>query len=324
MKQLVKIAFPLLLGVFFCVLAYNKLTDEQLQEIHQKISKVNASYLLISVFLGVLSHISRAIRWGYLLSPLGYRPKKMNMIMAVFVGYLLNLTIPRSGEVSRALVLTRYEDVPFDKSFGTIIIERIIDMLILFGLTAVVLCFQYDVLKSFLLQISPKLSLQILVFGIVICVLLGVLLYWIFHSSLTIAKKAVRFFMSVKQGIQSIFQMKQRWWFIAHTLFIWGMYIMMFYVAFFALDETLSISFKAIITAFVVGSFAITFTNGGLGAYPLFIAQVLCLFGVPYEVGTAFGWIMWLSQFLMMVAFGTLSFIGLPFFNEHFNRKPNS
>ena len=131
MKKILKIALPLLLGVFLCIYAYSKFSPEQIEELKIQFKKVDYTYFYISILLGFLSHISRGLRWQYTLGSIGYRPKKQNLIMSVFISYLLNLTIPRSGEFSRALVLKRYDNVPFDKSFGTIVSERLIDMLIL-------------------------------------------------------------------------------------------------------------------------------------------------------------------------------------------------
>jgi hypothetical protein len=105
--------------------------------------------------------------------------------------------------------------------------------------------------------------------------------------------------------------------FLLHTLFIWAMYFLMFYIPFFALPETATISLTNVLTAFVVGSFAMTFTNAGFGSYPFFIAEVLFLFGVATPIGTAFGWIVWTSQFAMTLLLGGLSFALLPLIKEN-------
>lgn len=269
----------------------------------------------LSVFFGVLSHISRGIRWQYVLSPMGYFPKKMNLIAAVFVGYLLNLTIPRSGEISRALVITRYDSVPFDKSFGTIITERIVDLLIMCVLIVLVFVLQFGVLSDFLLdKISVRKFLIFLGIGS-----LGLLifLYWIYKSNSNIAHRIKNMFLGVREGILSIFSLKDQWIFWGHTLFIWLMYLLMFYVVFFSFEETQYVAISDVLTAFVVGSFAIIFTNGGFGAYPLFIAEILLLFGINDAVGTTLGWIMWIAQFLMILFFGVLSLVLLPIINKN-------
>ena len=319
LSKILKIGIPLGLGIFLCWFAYSKFTPEQIQEIKQKFSDVNYFYIGLSVFFGVLSHLARGYRWKYVLNPMGYQPKVPNMFMAVFVGYLMNLTIPRSGEVSRALVLTRYDDVPFDKSFGTIISERLVDFIILMSFTGTVLILQFDLLKNFLLEIIPveKLLTILGVSGIV----LAIFIYWIYRSKHPITYRIAKFFSGLKEGILSIFKLKKVGAFFFYTFFIWLMYLAMFYVAFFALEETSHVSFEVVLTAFVVGSFAITFTNGGFGSYPFFIAEILLIFTIPLTIGTAFGWVMWISQFFMILFFRLLSFVFLPLYNSRFIKE---
>lgn len=267
--------------------------------------------------MGLASNISRAIRWQILLSPLGYTSQKANRIMAVFIGYLVNITIPRSGELSRALVVNRYDGVPFDKALGTIIAERIVDLflLLLFVITAFIL--HFDTVSSFLITIVPikKLILILFLLG------LGSLFFiWrISHTKHFLALKIKKIILGMKEGLLSVIKLKQKTAFILHTLFIWTMYFLMFFVSFYALPETSKITFSTIITAFVVGSFAITFTNGGFGSYPFFISEILALFGISLVVGTAFGWIVWISQFFMTLLAGGLSFLFLPLYNNHKN-----
>lgn len=312
--KVLKTFIPLLLGVFLCWYAYNQFTEEQLVEIKTKFIGANYFYIGLSVFLGFLSHILRAVRWQLLISPLGYKTKTTNRIMAVFIGYLVNITIPRSGEISRALVINRYDNVPFDKSFGTIISERVIDMILLLLFTLSAFFIQFDLISDFLISRVPFKKLAFIAgIGLVLC---GGGLWWLYKSKNLFADKISNFLLGLKEGIFSIIKLKQRKLFIIHTLLIWAMYFLMFYVSFFALPETSTVDLSTILTAFVVGSFAIAFTNGGFGSYPFFIAEILLLFGIPLVIGTAFGWIVWVSQFFMTLFFGGVSFLLLPILNR--------
>ncbi|CEN37403.1 lysylphosphatidylglycerol synthase transmembrane domain-containing protein [Capnocytophaga cynodegmi] len=312
--KVLKTFIPLLLGVFLCWYAYNQFTEEQLVEIKTKFIGANYFYIGLSVFLGFLSHILRAVRWQLLISPLGYNAKTTNRIMAVFIGYLVNITIPRSGEISRALVINRYDNVPFDKSFGAIISERVIDMILLLLFTLSVFFIQFDLISDFLISRVPFKKLAFIAgIGLVLC---GGGLWWLYKSKNLFADKISNFLLGLKEGIFSIIKLKQRKLFIVHTLLIWAMYFLMFYVSFFALPETSTVDLSTILTAFVVGSFAIAFTNGGFGSYPFFIAEILLLFGIPLVIGTAFGWIVWVSQFFMTLFFGGVSFLLLPILNR--------
>jgi uncharacterized protein (TIRG00374 family) len=311
---LLKIVIPLGLGIFLIYYSYLKFTPQQLEEISAYFKKADYTFVIFSIVLLLLSHISRAYRWSFLLEPLGYKPKLLNNFMAVSVAYIMNIFIPKSGEVSRALIINKYEDIPFDKAFGTIISERVVDVLFLFGFTAIALLLQFDKLSEFLLNVLPLSTIYNLT-GVLSVLLVLFLLALKFSKSLII-KKIIRFFSGLKDGIFSILKMKKKGSFIVHSFLIWGLYLLSFYTATFALNETSNIAFSTLIITFVVGSFSFAFTNSGFGSYPFFVAGILSIFSIPETVGTAFGWIVWASSIASIVFFGGLSLIILPFYNK--------
>lgn len=309
-----KIAIPLGLGVFLIYYSYSKFTPQQLDEISIYFQKADYTFVILSVTFSLLSHISRAYRWNFMLEPLGYKPKLANNFMAVYVAYIMNIFIPKSGEVSRAVIINKYEDVPFDKAFGTIISERVIDVLFLFGFTAIALFLQFDKLSEFLLSVMPVNSIYKVM---AVCfILLIVFLLVLKFSKSTLVKKIIQFFSGLKDGVLSILKMKKKGAFIFHSLLIWGLYLLSFYTATFALTATSHISFATLIITFVVGSFSFAFTNSGFGTYPFFVAGILAIFGIQETVGTAFGWIVWTSSIASIVFFGGLSLLILPFYNK--------
>ena len=269
---------------------------------------------MLGVFFGILSHLSRAYRWKYLLEPMGYTVKLPNSIMAVYVTYLANYGIPRSGEVLRAAVLTNYEGVPFEKGFGTIVSERIADMVVMLGIIGITLILQFDFIYDLLQQSFQPTKIIIGIIGVV--VLVGLVFLYIKRSTSAFATKVKTFFKGLMEGVLSIFKMKQKWAFIFHTLFIWTMYVLMFYVTSFALKDLEGVSIGAILIAFIAASFTIAATNGGLFFYPAAVLGALLLFGLPEEPSYAFGWIIWTSQTLMIFVLGVLSFIFLPIYNR--------
>ena len=309
-----KIAIPLGLGIFLIYYSYSKFTPQQLEEISIYFKKANYTFVILSVLFSLLSHISRAYRWNFMLEPLGYKPKLPNNFMAVYVAYIMNIFIPKSGEVSRAVIINKYEDVPFDKAFGTIISERVIDLLFLFGFTAIALMLQYEKLSSYLLSVMP-LSTVYKIAGVLLVLLILVLLILKFSKS-TFVKKILQFFSGLKDGVLSVLKMKKKIPFIIHSFIIWGLYLLSFYTATFALNATSDISFSTLIITFVVGSFSFAFTNSGFGTYPFFVAGILAIFNIPETVGTAFGWIVWTSSIASIVFFGGLSLLILPFYNK--------
>ena len=272
-------------------------------------------YIVISLVIAVLGYLSRAYRWKFSLNHMGYTSRFSNNLMAVCISYFVNLTIPRSGEISRAVILKKYEDIPFDKAFGTIVAERIVDFLIFLLFVAISLIFQFEVLRDFVNEHIPIEQLAIIALAGTLFVIV-LILVWIYSKWRLVESLKVRV-AGLREGVESVFMMKERWAFLFHSFFIWFSYLAMFHVTIFALPETQDIGFGAVITAFVFGSLAIGFTNSGFGAYPLLIAQIFLLYGVPDTAGTAFGWLVWISQTLLMVALGLISFILLPILNRN-------
>ena len=246
-------------------------------------------------FFGILSHLSRAYRWQYMLEPLGYHARFFNRVMAVMVAYLANLGIPRSGEVLRGATLTTYDKVPFEKAFGTIISERIADLIMLLLIVGLALLLQSDDLFTYLdnKNINPLWTLAAA--AVVVLLLFGFFKV-LARSKHTFAIKVRNFVSGLLDGMRSILTMKHKTAFIAHTLFIWIMYVLMFWVIKFTVPEVANASFGVILAAFVVGSFSISATNGGIGIYPIAIGAILMVFGISKANGEAFGWIIWGAQ----------------------------
>ncbi|WP_139001447.1 lysylphosphatidylglycerol synthase transmembrane domain-containing protein [Hyunsoonleella aestuarii] len=314
-KRILKISLPLLLGVF---LVWYSLSQISIDELLGYVKKADYTWIILGMFLGLLSHLSRAYRWQFQLEPMGYKIRIANSVMAVFATYLINYTIPRAGEVARASILTNYEDVPFEKGFGTIVAERIADMIVMIGIISVTLFLQFDFIYGFLVEKFNPTKIIIGLFGLVFILLFFAL--FIKSSKSKIALRIKNFVNGLIEGALSIFKMKKKWAFIFHTLFIWGMYVLMFYVTSFSLDEIQNIPFTAILIGFIAASFSIAATNGGIGSYPEAIVLAFLLFNIPEDPSRAFGWIMWASQTLMIIILGGLSLIYLPIYNR--NKQP--
>lgn len=303
---------PILLGVF---LIYYSLSKLSFDELLQYAKNADYKYIFLGLIFGLLSHLSRAYRWVFMLEPLGYKIKLGNSIMAVFSTYLINYTIPRAGEVARATILKNYENVPFEKGFGTIVAERIADMVVMLIIIAVTLSLQFDFIFNFLTQ---KFNLtKIIIAGVALMVLALMFVFLIKRSTNVIALKIKGFVNGLIEGVLSIFKMKKKWAFIFHTLFIWSMYMLMFYVTTLAFKDLNTLPFAAILVAFILATFSIAATNGGIGSYPEAIVIAFTLFSLPEDPSRAFGWIMWTSQTLLVFVFGGLSLLYLPFFNQN-------
>lgn len=310
-KKLVKIIIPLLLAAFFGWYTFTKISIE---DIIPYFTNANYWWIVIGIFLGILSHLSRAYRWHFMLNPLGYSIKFPNSIMAVFIAYFANYGIPRSGEVLRAAVATNYEKIPFEKSFGTIVAERIADLAVMAMIIAITLFFQFDFIYNLLVE---KFNPTKIILGIIVLLVATTFFIVLVKRSKSRYTKKIKFYVNgLIEGVTSIFKMKQKWAFIFHTLFIWLMYILMFYVTSFSVIELNNIPFIAIIIAFISASFTIAATNGGIFFYPLAVYAAFSLFGIDKDSSIAFGWIIWTSQTVMIIVFGILSFVFLPVYNR--------
>ena len=302
---------PVLLAAFFGWYTFSKLPIAQIIPYFRT---ANYAWIALGMCFGLLSNLSRAYRWKYLIEPMGYTLRFPNSIMAVFVTYLANFGIPRSGEVLRAAVLTNYEGVPFQKSFGTIIAERMADLIILLSIVAITLLIQFDFIFELLEKaFQPKKLILFGAIGIAFC--MAMFLY-LKKSQSKVALKVRDFVRGLLEGILSVFKMEHKWAFIFHTLFIWLMYILMFYVTSLAVADLNGVSIGALLIAFIEGSFTIAATNGGIFVYPLAIGASFSLFDIPENPSIAFGWIIWSSQTLMIIILGSLSFLFLPIYNR--------
>ncbi len=295
--------------------------DEYKTEVLKAFGNVNYFWISMSVFVGILSHLIRAYRWKYTLEPLNLKPKLINSFFAVMIGYMANFAFPRIGEVSRCVFMSRFDNKPIDKLFGTVIAERIADLLILMILIATTFFIELNVLSdyvknTFLSDSSKEIPLFKIILFIALSILFVAVFLWLLKKSkkpFTIKIKDV--IKSIWQGVISIFTMKKKLKFLLLSFLIWVAYYAMFYFGVLAISG-LNISFGAILAAFIFGGIAIAITPGGLGAYPLVIMQILILYGVQKTTGFAFGWIMWGTQSAMIMIVGTLSFILMPILNK--------
>lgn len=310
-KNLLLLLIPLLIGCGIIFYQFSSLSKNELKNIENSLLHANYFYIFLSLLVALLSHWSRAYRWKFALEHLGYTTKMSTNFLTVCVSYLVNLTIPRSGEVTRAALLKKYEGVPFDKAFGTIVAERIVDLALFLLFVIVGFLLQFDTLHQFF--IHQQVSLKTIAFAGIGTVLCGILflLIWI-YAEWSIIRKLKQKFSGLIEGILSVWYMDNKWRYIFHSALIWLCYLIMFYIPIFALPETEKIGFDIVIMGFIFGSLAIGFTNGGIGAFPFSIALIFGLYGIPEATSVAFGWLAWTSQTILTLFLGLIGYLLLP------------
>lgn len=256
------------------------------------------------------------------------------MFFAVMVGYFANLALPRLGEVSRCTILTKYENVPFQKSFGTVITERVLDMMVFIFLFFLNLALQAERLSGYIDEniykpLQAKLHLSYNLSGALLIVLISfiivfVIIFFIFGKKI----RANKFYKKIKlmalgfiEGMKSLTKVRNIWLFLFFTVSIWAMYLLMAYVVFFSIPASSGLGLDAGLAVLVFGSIGIMVVQGGIGIYPAIVAETLFLYGVASEQGYALGWLIWTSQNVTIVLVGIISLILLPILNNRHNEK---
>lgn len=300
------------MGVFLVWYQLSKMTLTERDAMWEAILTVNPVWIIISVFCGILSHSSRAYRWKFLLEPLGYKPKFTTSFIAIMTGYFANTFVIRSGEVLRAVALSKTDDIPFEKTFGTIVAERIADLVVLLLIMITAVLLQSTALITYFKEnANPTQFIIVITVGIIIGII-GLRL--LKRSSHPIIKKIRKFGIGLLDGIKSIFHMKHNAAFIFHTLFIWGMYVGMFWIMKFSVTGTTEAPLGVILAAFVVGGFSMSATNAGMGLYPIAMAAIFSFFN--FEDGATFGWLLWGSQTIFNILIGGICSLLLVFYKK--------
>ncbi len=321
-----KIAVPLGIGIWLVFQQYSDLDDKQREELFAAFRGADLFVLGLATLVGWLAHVSRGWRWRYLLEPLGHRAGFWNCYHAVMVGYFVNMFIPRAGEASRAATLYRSENVPFEKGFGTILAERVVDMAVLLAFAAVAVAMQLDKLDLFRERIAQFNTSQsdtaadgggmfwwVVLVVVALAVIAGV---WIVLTRPTLRARAMDLVRGFVQGLQTVFRTRKKGLFLVHTFFIWAAYLAMFQIGFYCLPSTQDVPFAGILAGFIAGAIGIILVQGGIGVYPAFVALIVGVYMAPPEGGgllrpdaLAMGWLLWAAQTLMIIVLGGVSLL---------------
>jgi glycosyltransferase 2 family protein len=328
----IKFALFLGLGIFIIWLSLRGLTPAERIEILHSFRIANYNWVILTIVMGIISHVFRALRWRLFFEPMGYHPSLKNTFFAVMVGYFANMAFPRLGEVTRCGILARYEKIPFNKSFGTVITERAIDMIIFIFLFFLMIVTQAGTIGHYLnTNIYPKLAekfdnpifskvfvISAVAFGLIFIV--SVFLMRRRIAATAIFHKVKKIIIGFWEGLKSLSQIKKPGLFIFYSIAIWALYFFMLYVCFFCFADTGSLSPGAALSGLVLGSVGIMVTPGGIGLYPAIIQETMLLYGIARTTGLALGWISWTAQTSMILVIGGISLILLSF-NKQINGK---
>jgi len=342
LKNLLRIILFFSIGIIILYLVYVKQQQSYLDECLSKgipadqcslIDKLYSDFinakvwpLLMMVALFILSAVSRALRWQMLLKPLQPNISFLNSFFSIILGYFANLGLPRLGEIVRAATLSRYEKIPLDKVMGTVLLDRIIDMLLMFLITCLAFVFAFKELSNFLSEnnaISDKINALLhnpYILGLMMAfIILGLII--LFSPRIRHSKYGLRlkyFIKGLIVGVKSVKSVQKPGWFIFHSVFIWVMFFMMVYVGFHVIEPTSSLGIDAALVIFTLGSFGFIIPSpGGMGTYHFLVTSGLLIYGVSGSDGFSYANITFFTvQIFGVVFLGIVSMIALPLINK--------
>jgi len=327
---LLKFVFFFALGILIIWLSLRNLSPSEKREIINSFQTANYYWIILVIILGIFSHILRSLRWILFFEPMGYKPSFKNTFYAVMVGYFANLGIPRLGEVTRCSILAKYEKIPFNKGLGTVITERVFDMVVYFLLFLLMILTQLGTIHDYLdRNVYPKLQGKItnpflnpiMIWGLIGFFIVLFILFLMFRRKLghsMVLRKIKNILFGFWEGLKSLGQIRKPLLFIVYTISIWCLYFLMMYLCFFCFPQTSELSLGAGLSALVLGTIGIMITPGGIGLYPAIIQETLMLYGIANTTGLALGWIAWTVQTVMIIVVGGISLLMLSF-----NKKEN-
>lgn len=323
LANILKFLIFLSAGLFLFYLIYK---DVDIEKLEQALVELNYNWLILALIAGTLSHVIRAIRWKMLVKPFGYNPSFANSFFSVMITYFANLAVPRIGEITRPTIIKKYENIPFSTSFGTIVLERVIDILILLTLTLILVLTQSHIFVSFIQQnpdVAAKFNelkasnLPYIVAGMVVIGIILVLVFWKKIKQLTLYKKVEHLIEQFLDGIKSVLKIKQKGLFILYSLLIWVLYFCMTYLPVFAFSSTEHISILGGLAIFTIGSYGMVApVQGGIGAWHFLVAGTLIVLGIDDQDARNFALIVHTAQTLMIVVLGIITTALLPVVNQ--------
>ena len=327
LKNTVKIIFPLLLAGGLLFWMYRDFDFSEAKRIF--LQEMNVWWLVASLVPITLSHVMRGLRWLITLEPLGYRPKRGDSIDSIFIAYASNIIIPRVGEVSRCAVLSKYDGVPFSKALGTLVAERLVDMLLVLVFVCAMLLTQLDVFVSFFartgtneaslkaLLMSPK---TYLVVGVV---LIAFALLWMLLKRTVLFTRIKQMVRGFVDGLLSLRTMHRKGLFILYTIGIWIGYFLEFYLAFFCFSFTAELSMVQALVIFAAISLAIIIpTPNGAGPWHFVVISMMTLYGVSQTGASSFALIVHAFQTLGVVLLGAYGWVALQMRNKRKDQPP--
>ena len=294
------------------ILLYFVFRNVDWPEFWAKAKVTDLSWVIYSILLSMVAYVARAYRWNILLEPLGYRLKTSRTTLAVLVGYLANLAVPRLGEITRCGMLKRNDNVPMPQSIGSVVSERIIDFLTLLLLFTISLLIAYDKITEFLFGAYKDLNIPgYLLYLIPAILLAGAIVTVVFvRRRASLKGKFIELASSFLEGLLSLKRIKRPIGFFVSTIVLWVVYYLMSYLIVFSIPETSHLGLGVGFMLLVTGGIAISIpVQSGFGTYHGMIAGMLSLYGIDKITGLFLATLLHTSQIVAVAIFGSIALI---------------
>lgn len=272
--------------------------------------------VLLSFAFGYLATIIRGLRWNVMLEPMGYHANNWTNIHSVAFGYCMNNLVPRSGELARCTLLNRAEKIPVDKLIGTVILERIVDVIMLALILFLAFILNADALNNLLTSgndpNAPESEKSAMVWYILGAGLLGLFFaIWILRKfrHVPFIVKVNSFLTGISIGLRSVVKLQRKLLFLVYSVGIWTCWVLMTFCIMKALVATQAMDFSDTIFFIGAGSLGmIVPTPGGAGAFHGMSELAFVALGYERKAGKVFALISWSGKTTFDILVGAFGF----------------
>lgn len=290
--------------------------ENKWEYIYKTWKSADKGWLMMMAGLLMLSHVIRAQRWIMLMEPTGNKPELRATLLSLMVGYLVNLVIPRGGEVSRCYNLYKLEKTPVEISFGTVVVERLTDLLCLVILLVIAFSVESEKLFSFIDTLPIQTSgLPGKFTGLLLVAIAGVcsvlFFYWLARKNQKLNAFLKKTLGGFKQGLAAVFKLERKFLYVVYSVAIWVLYYFMSYCVILAFRETSDLGLSAVLSLFAIGSIAMAAPlPGGTGSYHALVpAGLVFLYQIPQPDAVAFTFVFHGWQTFNMIVVGAVSLV---------------
>lgn len=322
------------LGIFFIFFFWGKLDAEQQEKVVDNFLKANYFWVVLALIAGIFSHLCRAARWNLLIETIDESPTLKKSFWSLMAGYLANLAVPRLGEITRAVLLSKQSKISFDKLFGTVVAERAFDFFFYLALFFATIGIFWNNLRDYVINrfmggLNEKVGF---LYSWKIWLIMGVLIALFIAGIITLNKfkhnafiqKIRKIALNLINGCLSIFRLKKTGLFLLYTILIWVMYWLEIFLIYFSSPSTSNLSAESAFVVLVFGTIGIIVIQGGIGIYPVIVSEVLLIYGADITDGFTIGWLSWTVQTMMILVLGLAAFIMINIQKKNKNGLPST